>query len=59
MLASVPQGDAIEVAITREMRQFTPMTRARIANALHMGSPSYPSALLPANPTSPDAASVI
>jgi hypothetical protein len=51
MLASVPQGHAFKVAIAREVRQFTPMTRAWIANALHMGSPSYLSALLAANST--------
>ena len=46
MLAKSPKGDPIKVAIAREVRQFTPMTRAWIAAALHMGSPSYLSALL-------------
>ena len=41
MLAKSPKGDPIKVAIAREVRQFTPMTRAWIAVALRMGSPSY------------------
>jgi len=55
ILASVPKGHPIKVAIAREVRQNTPMTRAWIANALHMGSPSYLSALLAANSTSTEA----
>ncbi len=41
-----PKGHAVKVALARRLRQQTPMTRAWIAQRLHMGSPSYLSALL-------------
>ena len=46
MLGQSPKGDPIKVRLARELRASTPMTRAWIARRLHMGSPSYLSALL-------------
>jgi hypothetical protein len=45
-LAMRPKADAQKVKIARQLRSETPMTRAWIVKRLHMGSPSYLSALL-------------
>jgi len=58
MLAASRREKPIKVAIAREMRNAPvyPMTRVRIADALHMGSPGCLPNLLGSNFTSKDAA---
>ena len=43
--AARPKGDGQKVALARQLRQQTPMTRQWIAHRLHMGSASYVSLL--------------
>jgi REP element-mobilizing transposase RayT len=48
-LRQSPKGHPVKVRCARALRSLTPMTRAWIARRLHMGSPSYLSALLSAD----------
>lgn len=45
-LAKQPKGHPAKAQIAHKVRRETPMTRRWIANRLHMGSPSYVSAIL-------------
>jgi REP element-mobilizing transposase RayT len=48
-LRASAKGHPVKIRLARELRASTPMTRAWIACRLHMGSPSYLSALLSVN----------